>query len=231
MKILLTIALALLLPSLYTIAMMGLELSVGNRVYNRLHVEGEYFNLSPNWKGHSISLADDALPSDASVKVIQPWGFKERLGRVKILIDGKDFSWPHDVGIRPESNDSLNRYWHWIFIGRLDDKEKKGEEFLIAQRFIDHDEDWYRILRVSETGTVSEEVFPHSARTNPVERTFFVRLVYPDEIGFYSNVLEVWPSIFYPIAYPLCTAIVGAVLLCIALWRYYRNKAKNLVAN
>jgi hypothetical protein len=55
MKSLLTIALALLLPSLYTIAMMALEFSVGNRVNNRLHVEGEYFNLNPNWKGHSIS--------------------------------------------------------------------------------------------------------------------------------------------------------------------------------
>jgi len=224
MKALFTISLVLLLPSLYTIALMAREWSVGERVYSRLHVEGEYLNLSPRWKGHSIRLTDEALPSDPSAKIMLPWGHKERPGRVKIEIDGKDFSWPHDVAIRPGSNRILGRYHHWIFLGRLQDKEKSGEEFLVVQRFIEQGEDWYRIIRIPEVGTISEEVFSHSSRTVPVERMFFVRLVYPNGIGIYSDVLQVWPSIIYPIAYPAGTVLVGALLLCIALWKHRRKK-------
>ncbi len=228
MKALFAIGLVLLLPSLYTIALMTREWSVGERVYAQLHVEGEYFDLRPHWKGHSISLTDDASPSDSSARIVQPWGFKERPGRVTLKIDGQDYSWPHDVGIRPESKRILNRYHHWIFLGQLKEDGKKDAEFLIVQRFIDQDEDWYRVLRIPEVGKISEEVFPHSARTDPVERTFFVRLVYPNGIGFYSDVLQVWPSVIYPVAYPIGTALAGLILLCFATgwWGLIKRKAQ-----
>jgi hypothetical protein len=227
-KTLFVIGLVLLLPSLYTIGLIARELSVGERVYGRLHVDGEYLNLSPSWKGHSISLTDEALPSDSSVRVIQPWGFKERPGRVTLNIDGRDYSWPHEVGIRPESDRILNRYHHWIFMGRLKDTRKRDEEFLIVQRFVDRGEDWYRVLRVPDSGEVYQEVFPHSARTSPIERTFFVRLVYPMGIGFYSDVLQFWPSILYPIAYPAGTGLLGIFLLCgVAFRKFRKSKTPN----
>lgn len=229
MKKLFAISLVLLLPSLYTLGLMIREWSVEERVYGRLQVDGEHFDLSPHWKGRTISLTDDASPSDSSVRIVQPWGFKERPGHVTLKIDGKDYSWPHDVGIRPDSNRILNRYHHWIFLGRLKDNERKDEEFLIVQRFIDQGEDWYRVLRIPETGKISEEVFPHSARTDPVERTFFVRLVYPNGLGFYSDVFQVWPSIIYPIAYPICTAVAGLILLCFAAgWWGLRKRKRQL---
>lgn len=233
MKTLLATGLILLLWSIYMIVQMTREASDQEMLDRRFQADGAYFNLTPHWKGHTISLTDDALPSDPSAKVIQPWGHKERPGRVRITIDGKDFSWPHDVMIRPESNGELNRYHHGIFMGPLLDKEKRAEQFLIVQRCVENGKDQYRVLRLLESGEVEEEIFSHSQRTTPLEHMFFVSLVYPDLIAIHSNVFLgplflFWPLFFaHPFVYSAGIGLVGTALIATALWRITKARKSN----
>jgi hypothetical protein len=70
----------------------------------------------------------------------------------------------------------------------------------------------FRILLVA-AGSVKEEVFTFSDRAHPQYRTMLARLVSPQEIGFYSQVLAWYPSVLYPLLYPWLTGLVGIVAI------------------
>jgi hypothetical protein len=41
-------------------------------------------------------------------------------------------------------------------------------------------------------------------------------------MGFYSDLMQVWPSIFYPLLYPWATGLLGVIALRVAATRRRR---------
>lgn len=37
----------------------------------------------------------------------------------------------------------------------------------------------------------------------------------PHPFGFYSDLMQVWPSLWYPLLYPWCSGLAGIVILLI----------------
>lgn len=215
----------LFFPSLFTIFLMAREHVLNEHVYSQRDITGVYFDLSPEWEGRQIRLSDKVSPDDHNLKVKLPWGYRYAWGKVEINIDGADWSWDNKVQIRADSEGILNRYHLWIYLGILKERGEP-EQFVIVQR-AENAEQTYRILKLHKDGAISEDVFSHSERLSPVDRMFFVRRVHPGGIGFRSNVLQVWPSIFYPILYPAVSAILGGLLLLLGGVAFLlRKKAK-----
>ena len=79
-----------------------------------------------------------------------------------------------------------------------------------------------RALFIDSGGKVTEEKFPFSERASPLYRTLLANEVSPMELGFYSDALELWPSVLYPLLYPLVSGIVGLILTIVGLVKYRR---------
>ena len=99
--------------------------------------------------GHSIRIVDETN-SDGDTF--------EKIGQVRILVDGKDYSTPSPIRIRPGYSDS-NRYTGFIHLSRLTDRKTGRPELVLSQSL---GADRYRLLRLSETGVVSVDTFRRS---------------------------------------------------------------------
>ena len=231
----LLLGLILLVPSLYTVFLMAREVWLGNAVYSRYSVTSCFEDqpgqpvvsripLSYVWHGQKVVLSDDfekgSFPTDA-----------RRAGRVKITINGKDYTSPWLVEIRPNDHDA-NRYWMHVMPVKFDDIKAHTERLVVLQSFPDYDLHEYnafhpdtltcRALFIDSEGKVTEEVFPFSERTSPLYRTLLAGKVSPTQLGFYSDALNLWPSVFYPLLYPLVSGVVGLILTIIGLVKYRR---------
>lgn len=226
--------LILLVPSLYTAFLMAREARLSNIVYSRYSItecfetqNGQYqFSQTPLsyvWHGQKVVLSDDYekgnFPPD-----------DRRAGTVKITINGKDYTSPWLVDIRPNDHD-VNRYSMQVMLVKFDDIKAHTERLVVLQSFPDFDLHKYnalhpdtltcRALFIDSKGSVREEVFPFSERTFPLYRTLLAGEVSPMQLGFYSEVLDQWPSVFYPVLYPLLSAAVGLFLTVVGLVKYW----------
>jgi hypothetical protein len=76
----------------------------------------------------------------------------------------------------------------------------------------------FHIVCSAPTGDLREEWFSFEERSKPLYRTLLVRYVCPDPVGFKTETLQYWPSLYHPIAYPWLTSILG-VLALMSTWR------------
>lgn len=146
--------------------------------------------------------------------------------KVSILVDGRECSSRAAVEARPHYRDQ-NRYHGCVEIIRLTDTETGTERVAVAQRIArppaagraawDFPEKLlrYRVLLIGADGPVSEEVYSTQDRTQPPYRTMLAGFVTPFDIGFHSVVLQVWPSVFYPILCLWATGAAGRCMLAI----------------
>jgi hypothetical protein len=82
-------------------------------------------------------------------------------------------------------------------------------------------ESWrYRIIAVDSSGETTVDEFAFLQRDQRPYRVVTVRFVSPEAIGFADESLQMWPSIVYPIMYPWVTAVVGFVILALAMLKY-----------
>ena len=230
------IGLLLILTSAYPLLLMGREVVAQRRAYGLYGLRRVPTNvpgfaddaLTAQIGSHRVELRDDfSGPSS------KPEGRAK--GRVSIIIDGRDYSFDNEVEIRPFFKDQ-NRYHSWVKLVRLEDRTADRERVAIVQRIsplvaagreeweIPREELRYRILLVTEDGQVSEEIFPFQERARPPYRAMLAKYVTPFGIGFYSEALQAWPNIAYPILYPWLTAIVGFGMAAVGLVRrVYRS--------
>ena len=87
----------------------------------------------------------------------------------------------------------------------------------------DEDRMRYRVLTVSADGTVADDVFSYAERCTPAIRTWAIDGVVPHPIGCQSDLMQVWPTLWYPILYPWLTGLVGALMLAMCCLRRGRG--------
>ena len=163
-----------------------------------------------DFRGNRIELRDEfTKPTE-----------ERRHGPIRITVNGRDHSIAADAVIRPAYRDS-NRYHGYLALAELTDRKTGTVRLAIVQRIDGHtdnspspmEELRWRVLLVSEDGTVEEETFAYGEHTHPLYRTRLANFATPMSFGYESNVLNVWLSLFYPILYPYVTALAGMTLL------------------
>jgi hypothetical protein len=161
--------------------------------------------------GHVVALEDDRPFNEVGdVRVDGP---------VRILVDGRDYSSPATAKIRLSRRDA-NRYWGFAYLMRLTDRETGAEFLVVAQNL---GTEGYRTVSVSADGRVLEDRFGYAGRCSPPIRAVLIRSVVPHPSGYCSDVLQVWPSILYPVLYPWVSGALG--LGCLAAGLAWRKKA------
>jgi len=195
---------------------MAREVLTARQVADAYLVKGVYDSLVTSIGGHTVQLQDD-LPT-----IKDPDALANT--RVRILVDGRDYSVPVTVKARPAYEDA-NRYHGFVSLKRLTDRRSGKASVVVAQALggspgsvkYSESEQQYRLLVVSEDGIVKEDVFSYSQRGSPPLRAYLMSNVVPHPFGFHSDLMQVWPSFWYPVFYPWLSGLVGA-LLVIGSW-------------
>jgi len=214
--------------SIYPIGLMVREVIVGRQAYAQYRLERVPTTepgfsddaLGAEFGGHVVSLTDDLGRSQAHDA--------RAVGVVHVAIDGRDYSSPNATEIRPYFPDG-NRYHGWVKLIRLIDTKANVAALAVAQRIAPpatsetlgaiprRSELRYRVLLVGEKGDVTEDVFEYGSRGRPVTRAMLASYVSPFSVGFYSDVLQVWPTVLFPVLYPGLTGTLGVLLIVVGL--------------
>jgi hypothetical protein len=179
------------------------------------HFHHQDVEILDTFQGGHIDAANEENPSDTAQSVVH------------ILINGKDYTYPVKIPVRLYSiND--NRYWGYLGFGILN--AGHGKQFAIVERvadgFLNENLKW-RIIRVGYDGSVQTETFSYPERSHPAYRTMLINVtcVTNSPAGFYSDVLSVYPTYWYPLVYPLGIFVIGVILTVFGLIR--RNVKKS----
>jgi len=224
MKVLLGIGVLLLVVSAPPLLLMGREVAIQSGVHDRYAIEPipsgypgmESNGLQAEIGGHSVRLEDDQPPtSDPEARAT---------ATVRILIDGRDYSNPTSAKIRPFYRDD-NRYWGYVHLTKLVDRHDGATSLVVAQSL---DASRYRVLTVDADGRVADDRFEYSERCSAPVRALLIREVTPHPVGYCSDLMQVWPSLFYPVLFPWASGVVGFGCAAVAsgtmYWRRRRTK-------
>lgn len=132
--------------------------------------------------------------------------------KLHLLVDGKKVTQAEEIWLSNRARGS--RYFSWL------DILKVNEKIAIVQRLTDDDEAMddrrWKIIWIDEQGDVTEDEISYKERG---ENPLAVRLINVAgtplmSMGYYSDILMGYPSIFFPFMYPVGTGLVG-ILLCV----------------
>lgn len=201
--------------SAYPLALMAREWCAARQLAATFKLEPSYDTTSLAVGTHRIEVSDRFASGNFKPE-------DRQIAPVKISIDGRDNSDPSLIEIRPHYHDA-NRYHGWLVLARLTDKKQNkewlaigertlGDTLLVNRRALQPTTE-FRLLLVSADGQISEERFSLGERAKPLYRAAIVNYLYPQPAGFHSQILAYWPSLFFPILYPLISGAVGLLLM------------------
>jgi hypothetical protein len=167
--------------------------------------------------GHTVSLTDDLgeRPEEP-----HDFGHSRDEGQVSILIDGRMVAAPVRTPIRLNRR-AADRYWGYVNLVRLRDRE--GAERIVVAQNIGGGR--YRTTSVFADGTVQQDSFGYGEWCSPPVRAMLVREVVSVPIGYCSGVMQVWPSLSYPILYPWCSGFLGVAATVLGAAAWLRRRA------
>jgi hypothetical protein len=216
MRAVLIMGCGLLAVSVPPLVLMAREMAIGSAVSERYSVEPitssergmEGGALRSEIGGHSVELVDD-----------QPFTPHEPFkvddvrepGLVRVIVDGRGISTPVQATIRLNFRDA-NRYWGFVYLMRLADRG--GPERLVVAQNLGQGQ--YRTVSIFADGRVVEDQFGHAARCSPPIRALLIRAVVPHPSGYCSDLMQVWPSLLYPILYPWVSGAIGLISIGVA---------------
>jgi hypothetical protein len=213
----------LLAASAFPLLLMAREVLTGYSVEARYRFTPIYESQTATIGGHRVSFSDDAPESsDPSARV---------RGVVRIVIDGSVYAAVSNVEIRPSFRDA-NRYHGFLALVRFE-SVGRGEAHVavVANAAVDptvprlpnggYNFDYlrFRLITLDADGRVSDETFFRKDRGSPAVRAALARFVSPSPMGYYSDLMMVWPSLLYPVAFPWASGLVGAICILLAVTR------------
>ena len=151
--------------------------------------------------------------------------------KIQIIIQGENYAEPVNLEIRPTHLDN-NRYHGYLGMVLMTNHATKEKNLVIVQRFfedspliLENDFKW-KLISIDKDGTVKTDVFTRDQIDNPAYRRDLIvkATVSPYALGYKSNVLQSYPSLFYPFLYPFGT--MGLGILFLGLGIILRKKKK-----
>ena len=202
--------------SAYPLILMAREIATDRAVHARYTVEPVNGAQEARIEQHLVRLEDDQ-PTSANPE--------ERVeGAVRIEVDGRDVSSGANVRIRPYFQDA-NRYHGYVALMKILDHESGTTRIAVSQhlgpsaitdppyRSVQR----YRVLFVSSNGEVDEDVFNYDERGSPPIRARLIAPVVSHPIGYHSDLMQVWPTLWYPLLYPWLSGLIGLVLTAMGI--------------
>jgi hypothetical protein len=215
------IGLLLLALSAYPLALMAREVVTDWWVGWNYSIESIYDSVTASVGDHTVRFEDDQpISADHEARART---------RVRILIDGRDYSSSAEAIVRPYFHDE-NRYHGFLNLKRVIDRNSGTTKIAVAQALgapmgvtwpypPNGEHLWYRVLLISADGTVEEELFTYAQRGSPPIRARFIAGVVPHPFGYHSDLMQVWPTLWYPLMYPWLSGLIGAALVIFAIGR------------
>jgi len=184
-------------------------------------------------RNHHIKITEEKTgkqveytPGDAEDK------FSEgEIVKIQIQLDGKYITEPTEIVMY--SKDRGGRYFSWLEVLNVHDKQTNRDQLSIIQRLsgdkVPLDDSKWRILHVYEDGTMNEELISFQERS---EHLFGVMLITKSgtsltAMGYYSNIAHTYPSLIYPLIYPWLTTIVGFLMIILTIVLIIRKNVKH----
>lgn len=115
---------------------------------------------------------------------------------------------------------------------KMSNNSTKDEDLIIIQRLFEdslstseRDFKW-KIISINKEGSVKTDIFTRDNIDNPAYRRDLISkaTVSPYALGYKSNLLHSYPSLFYPFLYPFGTMGLGIIFLVIGI--VFRKKEK-----
>jgi hypothetical protein len=129
----------------------------------------------------------------------------------EFVFDGKKIQFPATTTLT--SNPSIQSE---TALSLLVDRKLNRQLLVVAQRISTSSNPQIRLIKFTEDGTASEEVFDASGRRSPGYRLIYFRWIGRQPIGFYTDVLQWWPSILDPVVSPFGAFAAGIALFALA---------------
>jgi len=216
----------LLATSGFPLLLMAREVLTGFAVGARYRFKPVYDSQSAMLGEHRVSLTDDQPESeDPSARV---------RGAVRIVIDGRVYATANNGEIRPSFRDA-NRYPGFLALLRFGDVGRRESQRVdggdvgvdpgvarLPQGGYNLDYLRFRLITVSADGSVFDETFFRKDRGSPALRAALASWVSPSPMGYHSDLMMVWPSLLYPIAFPWTSGLVGALCIMVAFKTRHR---------
>jgi hypothetical protein len=224
MRTLLLLGVGLVIISAPPLALMGREMAIKSRVSARYSVE-RIDSSEPEMVGGALRSVIGGHPveliDDQPVKAREPFtaGDSRAEGLVRVLVDGRVHSSPVKATIRLESRDASRYLWS-AHLMRLVDRQ--GTDRLVVAENLGLGR--YRTISVFPDGRVVEGQFDYASRCTPPVRAVLIRAVVPHPSGFCSDVMQVWPTLWYPVLYPWVSGILGGLFSIVGLLRHWTGR-------
>ncbi|UAL45545.1 hypothetical protein K7887_11320 [Sutcliffiella horikoshii] len=125
--------------------------------------------------------------------------------------------------------EGLNRYYGEIAYLLVEDKKNDITRFIVlvkrtkelAKKMPNGDiRGWvtpeklkYTLYAIDEDGTYTSEDFSYSKRDALQTELLNAGAVFPYRIGYYTDALQAYPSLLFPLIYPFATLIIGFIMV------------------
>ena len=126
------------------------------------------------------------------------------------------------------------RYYSWLDVLQVKDRRTKTEKLVLVQRLTDDDAPMdsraWKMIWVELDGSITEEQFTYADRSSNPLGVHIVSLAGTDlmGMGYYSDLMHVYPSLFYPILYPGIIVLLGLLFLLLgAFLHFWRDRRGN----
>ncbi|MGG3925125.1 hypothetical protein ABET51_03845 [Metabacillus fastidiosus] len=147
--------------------------------------------------------------------------------KIHLLLNDKEITNPDKIWLSNRERGS--RYFSWLDILTVKDRMTGEKQIKIVQRLTDDDSMDYRewkIITIYESGDSEEEKLNYTKRG---ENKLGVKLInFSDTglmyMGYYSDILQGYPSLIFPVIYPVLTSLAGMILLIITMRLYFKRK-------
>jgi hypothetical protein len=161
-----------------------------------------------------------------------PWDLEEHVPpgdivKVQIELDGSKIAEPAEMWLSNRERGS--RYFSWLDVLTVKDRTTGENQIAIVQRLTDDrermDKRQWRIIFVHGNGEWEQETFSYSER---FRFPLGVKLVMVSgtslmAMGYYSDILQVYPSLIFPLLYPWVSSAAGFALVAVSLIGACRN--------
>ncbi|MGE7693923.1 hypothetical protein ACQKNC_07360 [Lysinibacillus sp. NPDC094177] len=141
--------------------------------------------------------------------------------KLHLFVDNKEVTTADEIWLSNRNQSS--RYFSWLDILTV------NEKIAIVQRLTDDDTNMddrtWKIIWIDEKGKVKEDTISYQSRK---ENPLAVRLIgYSGTdlmmMGYYSDILTVYPTFLFPLMFPFGSVIMGILLCIIALFQWRKQ--------
>ncbi|MGD6873032.1 hypothetical protein ACQCU1_12715 [Sutcliffiella horikoshii] len=176
-----------------------------------------------NFNDHTIEI-EEKIKNEGGY--IDPRNNRIAIADLNLIIDGKEIDTLEDYPLRVEA-EGLNRYHGDIAYLKVEDLKNEKTQFIVLlkkTKLITQEEQHeslmvslenldYSLYAIDEHGVLDQESFNATERDALQTELLNAGVLVPYAIGYHTNALQEYPSLFFPILYPFATLVIGLIFM------------------